>query len=205
MQAPLSPERLDRLKKAEPAIYFHIEELAQRGTYEKKDYVFIRSLMDLGIAQMESASGWYEYELIRSRHEVSYLEKVTQHWDQTALSERPTVCRELASERLHDLLDEMKRIEVVIASARKEGKYWSILPLLEFFDLPEDERAGKSCFPLLPHLMQRAYLEILLANRIKPGLIARWIASIRRLKVGGSVTGGGVEIDHDGPGDTERK
>ena len=205
MQAPLSLERLEQLKRAEPAIYFHIEELAQRGTYSRKDYAFIRSLMDLGIEQMQSASAWYEYELMRSRHEVAYLEGVIQHWDQTPLSERPSVCRETSSERLRDLLEEMKQIEVITTSARKKGAFWSIVPLLEFFDLPEEERAGKSCFPLLPHFMQKAYLEILLANRIKAGLMARWIANIRRLKIGGSVTGGGVEIDHNDPEDTERK
>ena len=205
MQEPVTLERLERLKKAEPAIYFHIEEMFLRCSYTKREHKAMRGLIDLGNFQLGAACSWFEYDLMRAPYEVHYLEGVIQGWDQTPPSERPTVSRGAVTNRLVNLSKEIREKEADVESARKGGYFWSIVPLLEFFDLPEEDRVGKSCYPLLPNLMQEAYRRMQIPKQPRPGLTVRWMANIKRLRLAVSGTGGEVEIERHEPGDSDQK
>ena len=58
--------------------------------------------------------------------------------------------------RIRWLREQVRRSEIA-------GTYWSATKLMEFFDLPEGERQGKSFETYLPSLLRRAYQEIMLA------------------------------------------
>ena len=88
---PMTLERLEQLKKAEPAIYFHIEEMFQKGTYTGREQELIRRLIDLGNWQLGAACNWFEYDLMRAPYEVLYLEDVMQKWDHITPAERPAI------------------------------------------------------------------------------------------------------------------
>ena len=205
VQGPVTLERLEQLKKAEPAIYFHIEEIFQSGTYTKQEHSLIRMLIELGNFQLEAACSWFEYDLLRAPYEVGYLESVILQWDQLPPSERPAISREVVEERLLNLKESLSQKESAVESARKEGVFWSIVPLPEFFDLPEEERADKSCYPFLPNLMQEAYMQMKTPRQQQPGLIVRWIGNIKRLRFSVSETGGEVEIERHEPTESDRE
>ena len=205
MQGPVTLERLERLKKAEPAIYFHIEEMFRKSFYAKREHKAMRGLIDLGNFQLEAACSWFEYDLMRAQYEVHYLEGVIQGWDQIPPSEHPAVSREAVTNRLINLRKELRKKEADVESARKGGYFWSIVPLLEFFDLPEEDRVGKSCYPLLPNLMQEAYKRMQTPKQPRPSLIARWIGDIQRLRLAVSGTGCEVEIERYEPRDSDQK
>ena len=199
MQEPMTLERLERLKKAEPAIYFHIEEMFREGSYAGREHRALRGLIDLGNMQLEAACVWFEYDLMRAPYEVHYLESVIQRWDQIPPLERPAVSRETVRNRLIDLRKEIREKEADLEGAKRGGYFWSIVPLLEFFDLPEEERVGKSCYPLLPSLMQEAYKRLQTPKQPRRSLMSRWIGSIKRLRLAISGTGGEVEIERHEP------
>ena len=200
-------ERLEQLKKAEPAIYFHIEEMFQRGTFTRREQKFFRRLINLGNWQLGATCSWFEFDLLRAPYEVQYLEDVMQQWDHIPHAERPAITREAVADRLANLRKEIRRKEIDIERAKEKGCFWSIVPLLEFFDLTGDERARKSCYPLLPSFMQRAYSRMQTPRQPRPGLLARWVENIRRLRLRVFVTGSGgeVDIEHHERGETHEK
>ena len=196
----MSPERLERLKKAEPAIYAAIEEMFQNGTYTKREHEIIRRLINLGNFQLRAAFSWFEYDLMRAPYEVDYLEGAAQQWEQIPLGERPAISREAVVDRLLNLKENINKKEAAVERARKEGHFWSAIPLLEYFDLPEKERAGKSFYPLLPNIMQEAYTRMQMPRKPEPRLIVRWMESIKRLTFAVSGKGVKVEIERQCPG-----
>ena len=205
MQMPMSLERLDQLKKAETAIYSHLEEMFRNGSYTNQQRDFIRGVLDLGHWQISAGCSWFEYDLLRAPHEVAQLEDVIQNWDQKPPAERPSLNRETVEKKLFDLQKGIRQKEAEVEKAKREGCFWSIVPLLEFFDLPEEERAGMSCYPLLPFFMQKAYEEMQTPRQPKPGLMARLLGSIKRIKVAISVKGGEVEIERYDPGKSDKE
>ena len=205
MQIPISLERLDRLKEAEPALYFHFEEMFQNGSYTSRERELIRKLLDLGRWQMEAACSWFEYDLLRVPHEKAQLEDVIENWDQIQLVERPAITIEAIEKRRSDLEAEAIQKEAIVKRAKEEGCFWSIVPLLEYFNLPEEERAGKSCYPLLPFFMQRAYEEIQNSRQPIPGWVARLIESIKRFRFAISGKGGEIEIERYDPRESDKE
>ena len=199
MREPVTLERLERLKGAEPTIYFHIEEMFRKDSYAKRKHKAMRELIDLGYWQLGAPCVWFEYDLMRAPYEVHYLEGVIQGWDEIPPAERPAVSLEAVTSRLINLRNEIREKEADVEGARKGGYFWSVVPLLEFFDLPEEERVGKSCYPLLPSFMQEAYKRMQTPKQPRPSLIARWIGNIKRLKLAISGTGGEVHIESHEP------
>ena len=204
-EIPMSLERLERLKKAETTLYFHFEEMFRQGTFTKIEQDLIRGLLDQGHWQMKERFSWFEYDLLVAHYEVAQLEDILQKWDQIPPAEHLGTSRAEVKSRLEYLRKEIQEKDDAVESAKKEGCFWSIVPLLEFFDLPEEERAGKSCYPLLPFFMQEAYMEMQTPKNPKQGFIARWINSVRRFRLGGSPTGGEVEIEFHEPRDSDSK
>ena len=202
---PMTLERLEQLKKAEPAIYFQIEEMFQKGTYTRREQELIRRLMDLGSWQLGAACSWFEYDLMRAPYEVLNLEYVMQKWDHITPAERPAITREAVSDRLANLRKEIGIKEAAIAEAKEKGHFWSIVPLLQFFDLPEEERVGKSCYSLLPYFMQQAYTRMRIPKQPRHGSIARWLGGIKRIRVSVSDRGGEVELERHQPQDPDQK
>ena len=205
IQIPITLERLDRLKEAEPTLYFHFEEMFQNGLYTNRERELIRKLLDLGHWQMKAACSWFEYDLLRAPHEKARLEYIIENWDQVPLVERPAVPREAVEERHFDLEAEAFQKEAIVKRAKEEGCFWSIVPLLEFFDLPEEERAGKSCYPLLPFFMQRAYEEMQNPRQPNPGWAARLIQSVKRFRFAISGKGGEIEIERYAPREPDKE
>ena len=205
MQGPVTLERLEQLKKAEPAIHFHIEEVFRKCSYGKREHKAMQGLIALGNSQLTAPCSWFEYDLMRAPHDVHYLEGVIQGWDQIPPSERPAISRETITNRLMKLRKEIREKEADVESAREGGYFWSIVPLLEFFDLSEEERAVKSCYPLLPNLMQEAYKRMQTPKQPRPRLIARWIGSIKRLTLAVPAIGGKVEIERHESRDSDPK
>ena len=192
---PMTLDRLDRLKEAKPTLYFYFEEMFQNGSYTNRERELILKLLDLGHWQMEAACSWFEYDLLRAPHEKAQLENIIDNWDQIQLVQRPAVTREAIEKRRSDLETEAIEKAAIVKRAKEEGCFWSIVPLLQFFDLPEEERAGKSCYPLLPFFMQRAYEEMQNPRQSKPGWIALLFGSIKRFRFAISEKGGEVEIE----------
>ena len=166
---PVPVERLEQLKSAEPAVYLHLEELFKEGKYSNMDLEHIRRLMNLGYAQLQAACSWFEYDLMLAPHKVAELESVINQRDQIPTAERPVASINTLSDRLISFRKEIEQKENLVESSRKDGAFWSIVPLLAFFDLSAEERADKSCYPLLPYFMQEAYTEMLLAKQQKSG------------------------------------
>ena len=183
VQISASLDRLECLKQAELAMYFHIEEMFRNGNFTEQEGELVWRLIDIGKRQLEAACNWYEYDLMRAPYEVHYLEGVNQRWDQIPPSERPTASREAVASRLINLREEIRKKEAQVESDKEGGYFWSIVPLLEFFDLPEEERAGKSCYPLLPFFMQEAYKQMQASKQRKPGMVAQWIGRVKRLRL----------------------
>lgn len=73
MQEPVTLESLERLKKAEPAIYCHIEEMFRGCQYTRREREAMRGLIDLGNFQLKAECSWYEYDLLRAPHDSSLL------------------------------------------------------------------------------------------------------------------------------------
>ena len=140
---------------------------------------------------MEAACSWFEYDLLRAPHDIAYLEGVVQNWDRIPSTQRPTVDREATQDRLRILKEEIAWKENEVQKARSQGCFWSIIPLLEYFDLPEAQRVGKTFYPLLPSFMQRAYEVVQSPRKPKPGLMER----IKRFRVGITSNGGEAEIE----------
>ncbi len=199
MQGSITYERLERLKKAEPAIYFHTDTMFRESALSPREEDYVRRMMSLGKYQMKAKCSWYEYDLMRAPYEVEYLEGVVQEWDQIPPSKHPTLSREAATERLLALKRDVSRKEAVNADAKSKGSFWSIVPLLEFFDLPEEERVGKSCYPLLPYFMQGAY-EFMQSPKAKKSVLVRWVEGITRIRFPIPGTRGEVEIERKEPG-----
>ena len=192
----VSLEHTERLKKAKPAIYAAIEEVYQRGDYSGRERQLIQELRDLGNWQLEAACSWFEFDLMRGPHDVDYLESIIRQWEQMPPTDRPTISREAAEERLCNLKKEIAEKEAEVAISRREGCFWSIVPLLEYFSSKEEEREGTSFYPLLPFFMKKAYERMQTPRKPKPGLMQR----LKRLKFGISQTGGEAEIEiHDLP------
>lgn len=207
MQEPVTLEGLERLKKAEPAIYRHIEEMFRGCQYTRREREAMRGLIDLGNFQLKAECNWYEYDLLRAPHEVAYWDGIIHRWDQIAPSERPTSSRQVAQEHLAELKSNVVRKETVVKDAKRKGHFWSIVPLLEFFDLPEEDREGRSCYPLLPSLMQKAYMRMQMPEQEERGSITRWLGSVKRLRFGLAVfgLGGQVEIERREPRNPNRQ
>ena len=203
----MSLERLEQLKKAEPAVYAAIEEMYQKREYTERERQLIEKLRELGNWQLEAACSWFEFDLMRGPHDVNYLEGVIQQWDKLSPTERPAISREAVEDRLLNLKNEIANKEAEAKDAQKHGYFWSIVPLLEYFTLPEDERAGTSFYPLLPFFMQEAYERIQNPRPQKPGAIARWVGNIKRLRLRVTVfgTGGEAEIERHKPDDTHQE
>ena len=190
----VSLEHTERLKKAKPAIYAAIEEVYQRGEYTERERQLIRKLRDLGNWQLEAACSWFEFDLMRGPHDMDYLEGVVQQWEQIPPKDRPTISLEAAEDRLRKLKKEIADKETEVERARREGHFWSIVPLLEYYSLGEEERGGTSFYPLLPFFMQRAYERMQNPRKQKPGLMQR----LKRFRIGISQTGDEAEIEiHD--------
>ncbi len=199
MQSPVTLERLERLKKAESAMYFHLEKMLLKGTYTREEQELVDRLLDLGKHQLEAEFSWFEYDLMRAPHEVHCLEGIIEQWDQIPPSKRPAITREAVMDRLKNLRKDISQKEAAVEKAKKEGNFWSIVPLLNFFDLPEEERINMSCYPLLPYFMQQAYTRMQTPRQPRSGLIGRWIGSIRRLRFAVSDRGGEVEVERYEP------
>ena len=191
----MSLEHLEQLKKAETGIYAAIEEMYQKGEFTKQERELIRISRDLGNEQLDAACSWYEYDLMRGPHDVAYLEGVIQQWDKVPPTERPTMSREAAEDRLRNLKEDIDTKEARVEKARKEDHFWSIVPLLEYFALPEQERTRTSFYPLLPFFMQKAYERMQTPRKPKPRLTER----IKRFRIGISMTGGEAEIESHHP------
>ena len=204
IQMPVPLERLGRLKKAETAIYFHIEEMFRKCAYTGRQHSAMRGLIDLGNMQLKAACSWYEYDLMRATYEVYYLEDVIQRWDEIPPSERPAISLESATKRLINVKKEIGSKEADVEGAKNGGYFWSIVPLLEFFELPEEERVGKSCYPLLPGLMQEAYKRMQNPRKRSTSLTVRWLSNIKRLRLAISGTGGEVEIERHEIGHSDK-
>ena len=198
---PMTLERLEQLKRAESAVYFHIEETFRKGTYTKQEQQYFRRLIDLGNLQLEAAFSWFEYDLMRAPHEVDYLENAIVQWEHLPPAERPAITHEAVADRLANLRIEIRKKQAVVEEAKRGGYFWSIVPLLEFFDLPEEERACRSCYPLLPSFMRRAYLRMQTPKQTRPGLMSRWLGNIRRLRFAISDRGGEMEMERHDPRD----
>ena len=204
IETPVALERFKRLKQALPAVYFHIEEAFRQGDYDEQDEARITLLLRLGTEQMDAPCAWYEYDLLKAPYEITHLQSTIELWDQIPPMERPTTSRDTLIDRLDDLKREIVVKEKCVANANETGDSWSIVPLLEFFDLTEEERSGKSCYPLLPFFIQQAFTEMQTAQQRKPGLWTRWIQSIKRLRLSVSETGGEVEIEIHEHGETKK-
>ena len=187
----MSLDNLEKLRKAKPAIYAAIEGIYQNGQYSKLEHQLIQELRNLGNWQLEAACSWFEYDLMRAPHDIAYLEGVVQNWERIPPNERLTINREVTEARLRSLKEEIAWKENEVRKARTGGYLWSIVPLLEYFVLPEEERTGTSYYPLLPFFMRKAYEIMQNPRKPKPGLMER----LKRFRIGVSPNGGEVEIE----------
>ena len=205
IETPVAHERLERLKQGLPAVYFHIQEVFRQGTYNERDETLITILLRLGTEQLDAPCAWYEYDLLKAPYEVADLESTIELWDQIPPMERPTISRDTLVDRLDDLKRDIAVKEKRVAKAKEVGVSWSIVPLLEFFELTDEERSGKSCYPLLPPFMQEAFTKMQIAQQRKPCLWTRWMQSIKRLRLAVSQTGGEIEIERDEHRETKKE
>lgn len=187
----MSLEKLEQLRKSKPAIYAAIEMMYQSEQYSKLERQLIHELRNLGNWQLEAACSWFEYDLMRAPHEVAYLESVILNWDRIPPTERPTMDKGASESRLHSLKEEITWKENEVQKARRGGYLWSIVPLLEYFALPEEERTGTSYYPLLPFFMKKAYEVMQNPRKPKPSLMER----LKRFRIGISPNGGEAEIE----------
>ena len=187
----MSLDDLEQFQKAKPAIYAAIEEMYQNEQYSELERQLIHKLRSLGNLQLEAACSWFEYDLMRAPHDIANLEDIIQNWDQIPPTERLTIDREASEGRLCSLKEEIAWKENEVQKARSDGYHWSIVPLLEYFALPDEERTETSFYPLLPFFMKEAYEVMQTPRKPKPGLMDR----LKRFRIGIYVSGGEAEIE----------
>ena len=178
----MSSDRLKQLERAKTVMYAGIEEMYHKGEYTELERRWIDALRRCSNFQLEAECSWHEFNLMRSLHDAAYLEDIIQQWDQTPSITRPTVTREASEERLRDLREDIAEMELMIKEAREKGCFWSIIPLLEYFALPEEERVGTSFYPLLPSFTRKMYDGIQSSTQRSQQPERRRIGPIDRLK-----------------------
>ena len=134
--------RAEELNNVIPAMYQAVNDV---GKSVEVDTYHFKLAWRLGMLQLNAPCSWYEYDCIKAYYRI--LDLSSTHFTDSARDSQIEI---------QNLQTDMLKKHKLVKYAKEQGNFYSVIPLLDHFMLPQEARDRVDFRRYLPGLIQKA-------------------------------------------------